>query len=299
MKSLLVKTMQGLGDAIAARPTIAAILRGGRGYEQIFIETPWPQVFADISATHPFAGFVRPSDTTLRAQQRNVNEVDRLGSLGFWEGVDPGDHDTIQLKYVLEPGKKSIPEQIAESAFVADANPDDLFFREAEWPRTRMGIFRQATVRREYTNPARNPAPGAIASIVRAFRDVEWLHVNDLQVGNEELAETRLHGPAEAVLGQFSIPTIMQLLRRAKCVLSPVSGLMWAGIAFKRPTMVVWGGFAPPETILGTYASEAVILKPAPGCYCFDRLHDCGDAKKFETAAVDAAIREFEARIRT
>src|SRR6185436_6853894 len=240
--------MQGLGDAFAARPTVAALVRE---HGDVFLETAWPEVFRDICAPP-----VKPRDLHIRCARRNVEEKGDI-----WSDPPHGIPE-VQLRYTLAPGCKSIPEQIAESAgiewtnsyrpedpkayagdFFMDCNQKSMNVRNRLDP-SPLAVFRIPTIRTEYRNEARNPAPGLVAAAVNEIGG-DWIHLNDMM----GLHEKRHHDEswpmanyAHADAGQLSLPSMLDLVSRARCVVTPVSWMLWAAAAFQVPTLAVWGG---------------------------------------------------------
>lgn len=295
-----VKTMLGLGDAIAARPTIAELLRR----DNLQIETPWPQVFGDLIHDPNFYSFVRPGPLNIKCAQRNVEE----SKVNWWP--DKPGAKKIQLAYHLRPGCKSIPEQIADSAGVLEELNEytgrwkDFIYGNrflggnSGFGSGRLGAFRMPTVRKEYHNVARNPAPGLVARAVEKIGG-DWIHLNDLS-GDEhfQLLENGFDferipekSVAHAAMGELSVTTCLDVVGHARVVVTPVSWMMWAGLMFQVPTVVVWGGFASPDTILGPALtagkSPLSIAHPDPICCCFNRNHAC--KKEIPFYAVDNA----------
>lgn len=280
---LLVRTMLGIGDAFAARPTIAALMRK----ESLVIETPWPEVFADMAGIS--TRFVKPKNVNIRCANRNIQESEL-----FLEDPVAEPMKRIQLSYHLHPGCESIPEQIAESAGVLEGMEWDSFFMQPTVHtriKSPLGVFRIPTIRTEYRNVARNPAPGLVAAAVDEIGG-DWIHLNDLRFGeslSDPMNENWPKGSVEACGGQFSFPSMLDLVSRARCVVTPVSWMAWAALAYQVPHLIIWGGYAGPETILGPMGNGANITLPDPGCKCFDPSHQC--AKSIPVERVREAAR--------
>jgi hypothetical protein len=278
---MLVKTMTGIGDAFAARPTLMAIAR--KYGKEVFVETPWPEVFADIIGEH---NFVKPQPN-IECARRNIAETETPWHCGGVAG------EKIQLSYSLYPRCDSIPVQIANSArrFISAANVDwdDFFVRESRLGETnefkRIGVFRQATVRREYRNAARNPEEGVIPNIYAGIKQnvgLTMIHINDCR-HDETMLEAPL-GDIQAVRGEFGFAALLELVSRARLALTPVSWLAWAAACYRVPTLCVMGGFCGADTIFGQLL-EAVktgsaqdsrfrLLNAQQPCNCFDKDHD-------------------------
>jgi hypothetical protein len=298
-----VKTMLGLGDAFAARPTIAALMRK----DALAIETPWPEIFTDLIANR-YCGpsesvFVKPKNLNIRCAKRNVEE-----SKIAWVDA-PAGAKRIQLSYSLFKGCKSIPEQIAESAgvtpewndfFMPNQHDGEMNYDAGHrWPVSPLGCFRIPTIRTEYKNAARNPFPGLVAAAVDEIGG-DWIALNDLDESEREKIEDGESCPsipfADAELGQLSIPTCLDLVSRARVVVTPVSWMLWAAIAYGTPTMAIWGGYCDPRYILGPIGDLLTNIKaavPKNGhCNCFNPSHSCD--KDMSVEYVREAARSFK-----
>lgn len=292
-----VRTLTGLGDAFAARPTIAALARLN---SCVIVETPWPETFSDISNLV----FKRPeSKIPVRCAERNARESRAYESHTMREGVMidgmKGRDLEIQLSYSLAPGCEPIPVQIAKSAGIkTEDDPkagydevirwDDFFFGERE--RSPLGAFRIPTIRTEYRNAARNPAPGLVAAAVDEIGG-DWIEVNDHEHdecgsrGYAERHEVVDHSEehpqlafADAGHAELSIPTCLDLVSRARCIVTPCSWMLWAAAAYGTPCLALFGGYAPARTILGPIldlCDNLTVLEPEPFCACFKPDHAC------------------------
>jgi hypothetical protein len=270
-----VVTMQGLGDAFASRPTIAALVER---HGPIYIETCWPQVFSDFRA-RGLAKFLAPEPTPLRAQKRNA----MARSSDYFDFVFP--KTVIRLGYSTDGFRtgKTIPDMIAESAGV---EPRWDMFRHQLWRweerhALSVGVYRLPTVRTEYHNTARNPAPGimpfVMGCIANVFKGIDWVHFNDLWEG-ETLAEEDITGGAKITKGEWGFDSIFSFMERAVCVVSPVSWMAWAAACIGAPTVCVSGGYANPRQIFGSLGMKCnnfAVLVPDPFCACLDPVHEC------------------------
>lgn len=302
---ILVISMQGLGDAFASRPTIAALIRK---HGDVALATPYPEVFADL----PLKIVTRHPDAVIRCARRNQEE-----SKGYFNPYFEGVYErTIQLRYLLEPGCKDIPTQIAESAGVLDeVRWDDFFMGDGHSSGAivrafgqlhggPLAVFRIPTIRTEYRNEARNPAPGLVAAAVDEIGG-DFIHLNDFSTNenyesNDDLwiLASRVHEirnakVANADFGQLSLPSMLDLVARARCVVTPVGWMCWAALAYQTPVLMIWGGYASPDTILGPIRQHvdlnAKLVVPDAECWCFNPSHEC--AKSIPVERVREAAR--------
>lgn len=298
---LHVKTNVGLGDCFASRPTIAALVRA-KNQDDVVLETAWPQVFWDIIEGERVR-LKSPSNLNIRCAKRNVEESEKY-YLGYRE--ERADK-MIHLGYNLHPGCKSIPEQIAESAGV-EPEWDDFFVDlkydicENEIPRSPLAVFRIPTIRTEYHNVARNPAPGLVAAAVDEIGG-DFIHLNDAQIfGNETFDPKDLSERpcALASAGQLSLLSMLDLVSRARCVVTPISWMAWAAMAYQVPTLCIWGGYCSHKTIFGplyNMAAQYEVVHPENGdfsecCQCFNPSHAC--AKSIPVERVREAARSLK-----
>lgn len=278
---ILVKTMLGLGDAFASRPTIAALARLN---SCVIVETPWPEVFHDI----PNLCFKRPdAKLGVRCAERNARESKGYEVTTIPEGRAwgaEGEDLRIEFSYTLSPDCDPIPVQIARSAGILESVEwGDFFIGERE--RSPLAVFRIPTIRTEYKNESRNCAAGLVGAAVDEIGG-DWIHLNDIRIEGcfyerpsawEHAAKPKTHyGFAD--MGEFSIPTCLDLVSRARCVVTPMSWMSWAALAFGVPTLHIHGGYCSPSTIFGPLldiAPHFKIVAPELPCACFDPSHDC------------------------
>jgi hypothetical protein len=283
--------MQGLGDAFAALPTVRALTKK---YDEVILKTPWPQVFDGV----PRVRFMRPPNSNLRWQQRNIEAW--FDKRAGYHGPEPFRWSRdVELTYSFGPERKSIPEQFAECAGVS---PD---WSRFAMPRPnhhfrKLGLFRQATLRTEYYNAARNPDPFIIPGVLdmlARMHGTEWLHVNGCftsphanEVGEDDAPfYTKC---AMAVAEQFSLGTLIRFVEQAACIVAPVSWLAWAGFALGTPTLCVMGGFASRKKIFGPLEGDHFMtLSPDPACECFNPSHKCEKSIPWES--VEKAVDLF------
>ncbi len=270
-----VVTMQGLGDAFASRPTIAALIER---HGKIVVETCWPQVFSDFRA-RGLVRFVAPEPSPLRAQRRNT--MARTGD--YFDFFLP--KTTIRLAYSTDGFRtgKTIPDMIAASAGV---EPLWDAFRHGMWrwderAASSCGMYRLPTVREEYRNTARNPAPGLVpfvmGCIASVFEGMDWMHLNDLWE-KEVLAEKDIEKSAKVTHGELGFDSIFSLMEHATCIVTPVSWMAWAAACIGAPTVCVSGGYANPRLIFGSLGMRCMnfaVLVPDPFCNCLDPAHEC------------------------
>lgn len=278
-----VRTMQGLGDAFAARPTIAALLEQGG----VLLETAWPEAFDFGEWAEPLGlHFVRPDPSSLTVSCARENAA---ASTAEWYDLPADAGPALQLGYTLQPGCRPIPEQIAASAGVV---PDWKLFFAPVCCQHGIGVFRLPTLRAEYFNRARNPEAGVVSEAVELIGG-DWIHVNRLEENKEfldgDIAPFCAH--ATATKGQLALSSVLTLLNGARACVTPMCWMAWAAACYQVPTLILWGGFCRPETIFGPLVQDMRIAAPDPICDCFDRGHSC--RKDISPNAFQKAVTDF------
>jgi hypothetical protein len=170
--------------------------------------------------------------------------------------------------------------------FIGDTHQCCDFGDDCRGRRGPLGVFRIPTIRTEYRNEARNPAPGLVAAAVDEIGG-DWISLNDLG-GGEEIAQDEKHanmgrcfessGFVRAELGEFSLPTLLDLVSRARVCVTPVSWMAWAAMAYQAPALVIFGGYLPSRQIMGPIldlCDNLTVLEPEPFCSCANPMHEC------------------------
>lgn len=269
MKSpIYIEGYNGLGDNIYQRPFIHELTRI---HEHIFLQTPWPQLYKDMTNI----SFVNPH-TTLRTQSKNVRRTNNIS----W-----ANKEETKRKYPVTIMKYTAPDlmtmNILES-FAKAVNMEDLNIVmnlpkfDAPLPfRTDKPIclVRPVTVRSEWVNEERNPNPEYVyeyskmmgekgyyvVSIADIEKDKEWA-LPPLPKANETFHK-----------GELNIEQLMTLVQTSSVLLGGVGWIVPAALATKTPAFIVLGGQGDqnaPDKITDPRVQSNHIVWATPDNFC-------------------------------
>lgn len=268
--SIVVNGMRGLGDCIYSRAFIKAL---ARKHEYVYVATPWPELLTDI----PNVRCVY-APTSLRTQAKNIARHPK----DTW-AVPPRGVPTIAVSYghsVLRIGSMVAAMQ---RCFGVGPEAWDLpaFTPPSIDTAKPIAVVRPATVRTEWSNPARNARPDYIAHAAQALMQdyhvvsvadlvdrVEWLE------GEAPPAHTYVHR------GELSATQLLGLIQSAKVVVGGVGFIVPACIAARTPLVCILGGQGghnAPSKITDSRMdlSHVEFLTPDRYCLCDKSTHKC------------------------
>lgn len=259
--------MHGLGDNIFQRAFVRTLVEKRR----VYLSTSWPELYEDI----PRLNFVK-GVTTLRTQSKNI-ERQRAGR---WVPA-PMHGQVIRVRYGHDSlAKGSIVKAMQECFRVEPAGWDLPAFPRMQRDKP-IALVRPVTVRKEWTNTARNPLPEYVAAVADDLcRDYHVISVADLVGGLEWL-----DGPAPPAhetfhRGELDVRALLGLLQSAAIVVGGVGWIVPASIAAGIPLFCILGGH-------GAHNAPAVITDPRMDlthvsfahpdqfCTCSDMRHHC------------------------
>lgn len=272
-RPLYVQGMKGLGDNIMQRPFIKA---AAEREPIVYLQTPWPELFADLPNVRP----VR-SATRLRTQAKN-----EARSAIAWSPI-PARAQRVVLSYTSRDLAAGSVSQAFERALPLGSTPYVMDLPAVgQSPRISTGgkplaVIRPATIRAEWTNPARNPRPEYICQIAEALAPTHFVVcVADLEVGKEWLAGHMPVCDLAFMHGELSTMDVLALMASADVLVGGVGFLVPAALALKVPAFVVLGGQGghnAPEVIVDPRADASRLgwAFPANYCRCAEKSHDC------------------------
>jgi len=258
--------MQGLGDGLYQR----AVLREICGTRQVYLTTPWPQLYADLPIR-----CVRPV-SRLRTQLANMER-------GYaWHSV-PRDAERMSMHYVGRPG--SILEALCKSLRVEAAHLDISGPPVGHSPvNGEYVVIRPATVRTEWRADARNPRPEYLAMAAGIIGErYTVVSVAHLANGKEWAMEPL--PPADLVFhsGELVIEQLLALIAGAIAVIGGIGWALPAALAYARPMLLLyggWGAYNSPDRLFDGRIDSSKIdgVLPDNFCGCTNALHACGSA---------------------
>lgn len=294
---LLVLGMGGLGDGIYQRP----LVRAQAQQREVYLTTPWPELYADLAGVHP----VRPFSMDLRTQKKHVARV----PLRTWARV-PNPHERRCLSYQLrEPGRTILAEM--ESRMGAARGPvppaplvfdlPDLGGCPVPVPSgKRLAVLRPSTLRAEWTNAARAPRPEYLFQAGQLLLEAGYhvVAVADIEPPQEWLEGKMPPASAYYVHGELTPPQVLALVQRAAVTVGGVGWLLPASVAAGTPMVCIaggQGGHNAPEKVVDPRmgATRLRWIMPPRYCRCTRREHACSkevpDFPSAFTAALAAA----------
>lgn len=271
-RPIFIQSMKGLGDGIYQRPFV----RAESERRAVFLDTPWPQLYADLPNVFP----VRPA-TTLRTQAKNA----AAQPADVWH-ERPFACDRAAFGYGTAALRKGSIIRALESAlplrgapFVFDLPP------AGPSPFADIGpyaVVRPVTLRREWTNSSRNPDHSAVFKVCQWLQDAGLfvVLVADLKPGEEEAVGPLPPCDAAFLAGELELSALMALVRGAAAAVGGVGWIVPMAIAAGTPLFVIQGGqlrHNGPQAITDPRMNLSRVgwAKPRYPCDCESMKHNC------------------------
>ena len=272
MRPIFVQSMKGLGDGIYQRPFV----RAESARRPVFLDTPWPQLYADLPNVFP----VKPA-TTLRTQAKNAAAQPDSA----WHDR-PLIADTARFGYGTRELRRHSIMRALETALPLRGAPFVFDLPPVPAGTTRGGIpyavVRPVTLRREWTNSARNPDPSAVFKVAQWLQDAGFMVVlvADLKPGEEEAVGTLPPCDVAYLKGELDVSELMALVRGASAVIGGVGWIVPMAIAAGTPLFVIQGGqlrHNGPQAITDPRMNLSRVgwAKPRYPCDCENMRHTC------------------------
>lgn len=266
MDKLFVKGMWGLGDNVYQRPFVRKLLEQ---YE-VWLETPWPEVYEGLEGS---LHFVRGS-RNLRTQNKNMQ------GKTCWEPVPPGT-PMRQIGYRLsDPTSNMIREMGSSFDLAGRTLPMDLPTTEP-WKETKpYALVRPVTLRKEWSNPARNPNPEYIfQAATRLMETHHVISIADVAPPYEEFVGTPPPAHEYYNHGELGVKELFAAVAGADIVVGGVGWLVPFAIAAKVRGAIILGGqggYNSPEKITHpNWTHNLTFFTPESYCKCSLMKHDC------------------------
>lgn len=285
MTPLVITGMQGLGDNILQRPFV----RAAAEEREVFLKTPWPELYDDLPVWPVKAA------TRLRTQSKNQ----KASSIQWVDAPElRGQH--VQIAYGSATfARGSITDAMEESLplrgrpFVFDLPPSlGKPIGCADYV-----LMRPLTVRHEWHNSARNPAPEQLIQValwLRA-RGLKVMLVADIDPPYERLVGKLPPHDIAFLKGELNVRELIRLVRHARAVVGAVGWILPAAIACGTPAFILLGGQGghnAPEKVTDPRMDLTRIGWGMPDefCRCTNMRHRCDKknsrlASQFETWA--------------
>lgn len=271
--AILIRGQWGLGDNIFARPFLRACV----DKYDVWLETPWPELFADLPIR-----FVA-GRRELRTQMRNVarQPASRWSTppMGIRElrlGYGHAELARGSIVAALERQVGAIAVRLAAPIWDLPAMAASPIASERP-----IAMVRPVTVRGEWRNEARNPRADYVAAIARGLMATHHVVVvADLATGREWL-EGELPPHHDAFLkGELALRELLGLTAAADVIVGGVGWIVPAAIALKRKAFVILGGHGghnAPAVITDPRMdlSRIAFATPRELCKCTSMQHHC------------------------
>lgn len=266
--------MFGLGDNIMQRPFIRA---AAAREEHLYLQTPWPELYADLPNVYP----VR-STTRLRTQAKNEQRY-----RGRWY-IRPSGGREVRMSYgaTCLDGRASIMESLERclpldgQPFVWDL-PDLGPPFEIDTGGRPLAIVRPVTERAEWHNASRSPRPEYVNAAAERLSSSHYvIALADLQPQQEWLVGSMPVCDVAYLRGELTAMDVLQLVAQADVVIGGVGWLVPAALALRTRAFIYLGGNGAhnaPEVIVDPRAdaSRLGFATPAKFCRCAEKQHRC------------------------
>lgn len=273
---LLIQGMKGLGDNIYQRPFVRA---AARRHREVYLVTPWPELYEDLANVRPVRSF-----TTLRTQSRNER-----ASSARWS-AEP--RVALKARFAYAASELRTGSILSSLERGVPLNPGDRLEMDLptslQVPPTELlelgrpyAILRPATVRREWSNPARNPRPEYLVEAAAALRAVGLavVVVADLVAGEEDLVGELPPADLAVLNGRWSTRELLGAVAGAAAVAGGVGWLVPAALALQKPALIVLGGNgahnAPSKVADRRLRHAITFATPDNFCLCLGKGHEC------------------------
>lgn len=286
--------MRGLGDGVYQRPIIRA--RGELG--AVYVDTPWPELYRDLSGVHP----VRPASMPYRTQAKNMARL-----TDFQWSRPPNNVRRRQFTYALcRPG--TICEELERHIDLGgrpfrfdlpDMGPSPVFSPKP------IAVVRPVTTRQEWKNLARAPKPEYVAAAAKILRAIGFhvVAVADIDPPAEWLEGQLPEADEYFVKGELTAAQVLALIQNAALVVGGSGFIIPSAIAAGTPLIVIsggQGGHNSPERVTDPRMdlTRTRFILPDRFCMCTNHLHLCnkrisGFEARFRRTALEITAEAF------
>jgi len=234
MAGMYFDGMHGIGDNIIQRCFIKQLTRRG---QEIWLKTPVPEIYHDISSLH----FVK-ANSRLRTQQKNEMqstikfEAAPAGIPGqriFYGDTDlqQGSIFTImERQFGIPPADLDLPDYTLPDIGLPPDSP--------------LAVIRPTTERTEWHNASRGPLNDYVDSVARILAGRGWhvVSIADTEPGQEWIRDTEPFAHQKLHHGELSLTQMLALIQHANIVVTGVGVVMLAALAYRRPVVCLQGG---------------------------------------------------------
>lgn len=295
---LLLHGMHGLGDNLHQRAIVRELLPN---YE-VWLTTPWPQLYWDLPELH-----LRARESAMCWMAKNEIRLREMYDTG------PPPAHAGELRCAYPPAQVqaagSVLGAMARGCGVGvgdfrlpvapqwNAKADALLWALA--PRKPLMIYRPPVAiapvncRPALAKVARNPDLAAYHALVSAIRERFYvISVADLMLGQEWLVGPQLEVDAAFHHGELDVETLAALTARAALVFCSPGFMTVLAQAVGTPMVCVFGGFEAQASFApGARFSPWLPIEPKVPCACWD--YQCKHDKTIDLPAARARLQQF------
>lgn len=284
---LRVEGMLGLGDNLHQR----AVIRHLAQLHQVWLETPWPQVFHDLPVR------CVPRVSRLRTQTKNA----RRSSGEFATRPPPGgrrkriwySHEGIRRHggfLAAMCAESGVPKGDFSLPIPAAWHDQAQAWLDRWRPDRPLMLYRPLVERTEWVGcAARNPDPVAYAALARSMRERYFVvSVADLAPRVEWTVSAPIGADVECHAGELPFEVLAALAARAGLVWCSPGFMLVLAQAVRSPLVSVFGGHEAPRFYDHGFAENLFIGR---GCECFSKSHACD--KSIDLDAARARLETF------
>jgi hypothetical protein len=299
MGDLLIQGMHGLGDNIHSRAAIRQLLPR---YARVWLETPWPCLYHDLTASGKL--MLLNKESKLRTQRKNAERE----AAAFSKGKPPKNTQQLRIWYPPDAVRKH-GSVLAAMLCTARLNPDLFDFSlplpdawqqraaqliEVLAPAKPIMIYRPLVERTEWQGcAARNPDAVAYRALFDAIREQFFcISIADLVPKVEWLSGGAMPADMHFHKGELDVEILAALVQRAALTFASPGFLIPLSQALGVPSVCVFGGYESGSSFsLGARLSPHLAIEPVTPCACFSHTHQCD--KRINLPVAEMRLRRF------
>jgi len=278
-EKIYLRGMSGLGDNLHQRAIVRRMLARG---DDIWLETPWPIVYADM----PQIRCIRRTER-LRTQAKNAAREEGA----FWRGNVPPHIRRRQITYSPETVRANggvVLTAMAQSVAILDGPLDFRLPVPPEWRSIAAAmvrtvargrpimVYRPLMDRREWGGcKARNPEIADYRALFGAIRDRYCVvSLADLEEGHEWIVGDMPEVDIAFHQGELSFEIMAGLFSVANLIFTSPGFAVVLGQAVETRVACIFGGYETNRSFMAG-AGFTPTLAIGKGCGCFRHDHRC------------------------
>lgn len=295
---IAVEGMHGLGDNLHQRAIVRELMRD----REVWLETPWPQVYHDLVGPQLH---LMSKGSRLRTQAKNA-----AAHASEFEAPRRAIDDKLRIHYppavVRAEGSVLAAMSTTAGLPVGDFRmpvPKAWHAKAEAWlakwkPSRPLMLYRPLNERAEWAGCRnRNPDHEAYAALYEAIAPEFFVvSVADFVPGAEWMVGRHVHADVECHAGELDFETLAALAMRAALVFASPGFLCVLAQVVSTPLVNVVGGYEDGTSFAaGARYAPYLAIEPVKPCPCFSHTHACD--KRIDMASAYRRLVEFVARV--